>query len=131
MQLHRVDPLAWPADFPLPVSFGVPVEPDGRINGALPPLPHLVLLDTAHPTFAGGTGERYPWHEAAALARTRDVMLAGGLSAANVAAAVAEVQPFGVDASSRLETAPGIKDPDLVRRFVAAVRESDARSQPA
>jgi phosphoribosylanthranilate isomerase len=127
VQLHRVDPAAWPPDFPLPVSFAVPVEPDGRIAGVLPAAPHLVLLDTSHPTLAGGTGERYPWHAAAALARTRDVMLAGGLSPDNVAGAIEQVRPFGVDASSRLESAPGLKDHDRVRRFVAAVRESDER----
>jgi phosphoribosylanthranilate isomerase len=127
VQLHRVDPLAWPDDFPLPVIFGVPVEPDGRIRGILPAERHLVLLDTSHPTLAGGTGESYSWHEAAELARERAVMLAGGLSPENVAGAVSQVRPFGVDASSRLESAPGIKDHERVRRFVAAVRECDER----
>jgi phosphoribosylanthranilate isomerase len=127
VQLHRVDPAAWPADFPLPVTFAVAVEPDGRVAGALPEARHLVLLDTAHPALAGGTGTSYPWQGAAELARRRPVMLAGGLSPDNVADAVAQVRPFGVDASSRLESAPGIKDHDLVRRFVAAVRESDER----
>jgi phosphoribosylanthranilate isomerase len=127
VQLHRVDPLEWPADFPLPVTFAVPVEPDGRVARALPDPRHLVLLDTSHPTLAGGTGASYPWHEAAALARTRDVMLAGGLGPDNAADAVTRVRPFGVDASSRLESAPGIKDHERVRRFVAAVRETDER----
>lgn len=127
VQLHRVDPAAWPADFPLPVTIAVPVEPDGRASGPLPGPGHLLLLDTAHPTLAGGSGTPYPWDGAAELARTRDVMLAGGLSPENVADAVARVRPFGVDASSRLETAPGLKDHDRVRRFVAAVRECDER----
>ncbi len=126
VQLHRVDPGEWPADFPLPVAFAVPVEPSGRIAGPLPGAGSLVLLDTSHPTLAGGTGRPYPWHEAAALARGRAVMLAGGLSEENVAAALEQVRPFGVDASSRLESAPGVKDHDRMRRFVAAVRECDA-----
>lgn len=128
VQLHRVDPAAWPEDFPLPVTFSVPVEPDGRIAGGLPGARHLVLLDTSHPSLAGGTGATYPWHEAAALARSRPVMLAGGLGPDNVAAAVERVRPFGVDASSRLESAPGVKDHERVRRFVAAVRETDERT---
>jgi phosphoribosylanthranilate isomerase len=49
-------------------------------------------------------------------------MLAGGLSAENVAAAIEAVQPWAVDASSRLELAPGVKDPARVRAFVAAAR---------
>lgn len=53
-------------------------------------------------------------------------MLAGGLGPDNVGAAVERVRPFGVDATSRLEASPGIKDHDLVRRFVAAVRAQDA-----
>jgi phosphoribosylanthranilate isomerase len=129
VQLHRVDPLAWPDDFPLPITFSVPVEPDGRIRGILPAERHLVLLDTSHPTLAGGTGESYSWHEAAELARERSVVLAGGLSPENVSAALAWVRPYGVDASSRLESAPGIKDPARVRAFLAAVREHDARAR--
>jgi phosphoribosylanthranilate isomerase len=63
----------------------------------------------------------------APLAASRPVMLAGGLDAESAVAAVEAVRPFGVDASSRLESGPGIKDPERVRRFVAAVRECDAR----
>jgi phosphoribosylanthranilate isomerase len=54
-------------------------------------------------------------------------MLAGGLAGDNVCAAINHVLPYGVDASSRLEFSPGLKDPDLVRRFVAAVRACDER----
>src|SRR3989442_9755313 len=49
VQLHRVDPTTWPADFPLPVTFAVPVAGDGSLGAPLPALRHLVLLDTAHP----------------------------------------------------------------------------------
>ncbi len=127
VQLHRVDPAAWPAAFPLPVTFAVPVHQDGRLAGPLPGEQHLVLLDAADHERAGGTGRVIPWEAARRLAATRPVLLAGGLDDANVAAAVARVRPFGVDASSRLESRPGVKDPDSVRRFVAAVRAGDAR----
>jgi phosphoribosylanthranilate isomerase len=126
VQLHQVDPATWPGDFPLPVIFAIPVGPDGRIAAPLPRAGTLVLLDTAHPTRAGGSGETFPWEGAAALAATRDVMLAGGLGADNVERAIERVRPFAVDASSRLERAPGLKDSDLVRGFVAAVRRADA-----
>ena len=128
VQLHRVDPSKWPADFPLPVTFAVPVAGDGSLGAPLPALDHLVLLDTAHRVLPGGTGERFPWETARVVAATRPILLSGGLDAECVADAIEQVQPFGVDASSRLERAPGIKDADKVRRFVAAVRAWDARN---
>ena len=125
VQLHRVDAFAWPAAFPLPVTVAVPVGEDGSLGEILPPERHAVLLDTSDATRAGGTGRTFPWEAARVVAATRPVMLAGGLDAANVAAAVSCVRPFGVDASSRLESSPGVKDAELVRRFVAAVREGE------
>jgi phosphoribosylanthranilate isomerase len=127
VQLHRVDPLAWPEDFPLPASFSIPVAPDGALTEPLPAERHLVMLDTAHDTLAGGTGASFPWEFARVVAAARPVLLAGGLDASNVAEAIHAVRPFGVDASSRLESAPGIKDAERVRRFVAAVHACDAR----
>jgi phosphoribosylanthranilate isomerase len=128
VQLHRVDPATWPADFPLEASFVVPVERSGTLAAAAPPTRHLLMLDTAHATLAGGTGETLPWDAVATLAATRAVMLAGGLAADNVALALDQVHPFGVDASSRLEQSPGVKDAEAVRRYVAAVREWDERN---
>ena len=58
-------------------------------------------------------------------------MLAGGLSDENVADAVRMLRPFGVDASSRLESAPGRKDPERVRRYIEAVRLCDASLEEA
>lgn len=127
LQLHRVEPGTWPADFPLPVGYAVQVGPDGVPAGELPAREHLLLLDTADDLRPGGTGRTFPWDHAAALAARRTVMLAGGLGADNVADALERVRPFGVDAASRLESAPGIKDRDLIRRFVSAVRAHDAR----
>jgi phosphoribosylanthranilate isomerase len=127
VQLHRVDPAAWPADFPLPVTFSLPVGEDGHLESALPDERHLVLLDTADPARAGGTGRVFPWEAAARLAARRPVLLAGGLDATNVAAAIEQVRPVGVDASSRLESGPGVKDAEKVRRFIAAVRRCDTK----
>jgi len=131
VQLHRVDAAGWPADFPLPCAFAVGVDGEGRLRGEPPAEPHLVLLDTAHERLAGGTGESFPWHAARGLAGRRAVMLAGGLDGDNVARAIEAARPFGVDAASRLERAPGLKDHDRVRRFVAAVRECDERNAGA
>lgn len=73
-----------------------------------------------------GGGEVVDWRVAAGLAGRGRMILAGGLSADNVADAIAAVQPFGVDVSSGVESSPGVKDPELIRRFVAAVRATDA-----
>lgn len=127
VQIHGADAGAWPDDFPLPAAFAVPVGEDGRVLGPLPPEPHLVLMDTSVAGRTGGTGRPFPWSVARDVAATRAVMLAGGLGPDNVAEAVRQARPAGVDASSRLESSPGCKDPERVRRFVAAVREIDER----
>jgi len=78
-----------------------------------------VLLEAAG---RGGRGRQPSWHRAAALARAVPLVLAGGLSPSNVAEAVRHVRPWGVDVSSGIESAPGVKDPQRISAFVAAVR---------
>ena len=73
-----------------------------------------------------GQGLRADWRAAAMLARRSELILAGGLDAGNVAAAIAAVQPFGVDVSSGVECAPGVKDLPRIQAFVAAARASVA-----
>jgi phosphoribosylanthranilate isomerase len=88
-----------------------------------------VLVDSAGDNGAGGTGRTHDWSRTADLTAELDVpvVLAGGLTADNVAAAVETVRPFAVDAASGLEHAGGLKDPDAVRAFVAAAtREAPA-----
>jgi phosphoribosylanthranilate isomerase len=127
VQLHGVDAAAWPDDFPLPVTFAITVGAVGVAAGTLPDPRHLILVDSAASDGSGGTGRTFDWDQAVPLARTRPIMIAGGLDGGNVARAIERVRPFGVDAASRLERAPGIKDAELVRRFVAAVRACDER----
>ncbi|MEX0733730.1 MAG: phosphoribosylanthranilate isomerase [Steroidobacteraceae bacterium] len=74
-----------------------------------------------------GVSAKADWHAAARLARRSELILGGGLDAANVAAAIATVRPFGVDVSSGVERAPGIKDPAMIRAFVAAARAAKRR----
>lgn len=80
-----------------------------------------VLLDAHDPVKKGGTGRQVDWSLAAAVASQRRVYLAGGLSPANLVEAVTAVRPYGVDVSSGLETAPGLKDAGLMEEFFAAV----------
>lgn len=85
-----------------------------------------ILLDAYSPRDHGGTGQTFDWSIArrtAALAPK--LFLAGGLSPANVAQAVAAVRPFAVDACSRLESAPGRKDARLVAEFIRAARQCE------
>jgi phosphoribosylanthranilate isomerase len=82
----------------------------------------LFLLDAPAPGY-GGSGRRFDWSLAAAAHRHgRPFFLAGGLTPETVAEAVAVAAPFGVDVAGGVEEAPGLKDPALVRRFVAAAK---------
>jgi phosphoribosylanthranilate isomerase len=88
---------------------------------------HLLLDARVAGAMPGGTGHAFDWDLAVALATERKLTLAGGLSATNVAEAIARVSPFRVDVASGVEAAPGIKDEAKLRAFVAAVRDADAR----
>ena len=81
-----------------------------------------VVLDAWHPDKKGGTGETTDWEIAAKLAEEGPSVLAGGLNGGNVASAIGQVRPWGVDASSALEVEPGLKDIAKVSSFVAAAR---------
>jgi phosphoribosylanthranilate isomerase len=92
----------------------------------------IVLLD--HPDGGGGTGKSWKWADAATLVESGyDIILAGGLSPANVAEALAELgdPPWGVDVASGVETANHRKDPEKVKQFVQAVRTQESRSARA
>ncbi|MEN3002396.1 MAG: phosphoribosylanthranilate isomerase [Armatimonadota bacterium] len=84
------------------------------------------VLDTYHPALPGGTGEVHDWARARLICAgaPRPVLLAGGLTPDNVAEAIRQVQPDGVDVSSGVEAMPGIKDPEKVRRFISAARSA-------
>jgi phosphoribosylanthranilate isomerase len=87
------------------------------------------LLDAFCPAALGGTGEKFNWELALEAKKLgRPIFLAGGLTPENVAEAVRRVQPFAVDVSSGVESAPGKKDPAKVRAFIAAAK-SDATTE--
>jgi phosphoribosylanthranilate isomerase len=71
-----------------------------------------------------GSGRTTDWDAAAELARRTEVILAGGLSPDNVAEALKHVRPYGVDVSSGVESAPGVKSTEKIERFVAAARSA-------
>ena len=81
------------------------------------------LLFDSHVPEYGGVGESFDW--SLVPAADRPVILSGGLSRANVAAAIRRVRPWGVDVSSGVESAKGIKDAAKVAAFIAEVRNAD------
>jgi len=90
-------------------------------------LPAALLLDGHAPGQHGGTGQTAPWHLLESFRPGIPIILAGGLTPDNVAEAVRIVRPYGVDTASGVESAPGRKDADKMRRFLANAREAAAR----
>ncbi|HEU5012621.1 MAG TPA: phosphoribosylanthranilate isomerase [Roseiflexaceae bacterium] len=125
VQLSGDEPIsilaALPHDLPILKAVrlqGAPEEQDWLESD----YPHVRLLVDAHvPGSYGGTGTVADWDRAAALARQRPLMLAGGLTPENVAAAIRQVRPWAVDVSSGVET-DGIKDCTKISAFIAAAR---------
>lgn len=103
----------------LRIPDGLNVVPVVRSGRALPPaLPNRLLFEGP----VSGTGTTTDWSEASQLASRTELILAGGLQPANVAAAIAAARPFGVDVSSGVEAAPGVKDPAKIHEFVRNAR---------
>jgi phosphoribosylanthranilate isomerase len=103
----------------LPVLRGTPDETQA--------LPQRLLFEG--PT--SGAGVPCDWTVARAVARRAELVLAGGLNPTNVAAAIAEVRPFGVDVSTGVEVRPGVKGPAEIAKFVQAARASRAAYEDA
>ena len=82
----------------------------------------VILLDRAVAGMTGGTGQKFDWSLAIAAKKYATILLAGGLTPANVAEAIRQVQPWGVDVASGVETAPGVKDATLIREFIRNAR---------
>ncbi len=124
LQLHGDEPPELCAGLPLPVLKGIRVRDEGSLAlldgyaGAVAGF----LLDADSAGY-GGSGRAFDWALAARAAAARPILLAGGLTPANVAEAVRVVRPFGVDVASGVESAPGVKDHGLVARFVRAAKE--------
>jgi phosphoribosylanthranilate isomerase len=101
-----------------------PVSDASSAEAALADPAPCLLLDAHAPGVFGGTGKVIDWSLAAHVVGTSNcpVVLSGGLTPDNIAAAVAQVHPTAVDTASGVESAPGIKDAALMRAFVTAAR---------
>ncbi len=117
----------------------VPVGMDlGELRGLLAkvlshPQVWAALLDASHGGASGGTGKSFDWERTATVVREVQettggrVIVAGGLYAENVGAAIAAFAPWGVDVASGVEASAGKKDPERLRAFVAAAKAAASR----
>lgn len=121
VQLHGDEPPAYAEAIGWPVLRSVTLDDIDDVSSAWPGDVAL-LLDAADPIRRGGTGQAVDWRRAAAAVQGRRVVLAGGLTAENVADAIATVKPYGVDVSSGVEESPGVKDFQKVAQFLAEAR---------
>jgi phosphoribosylanthranilate isomerase len=121
VQLHGDEPPAYADALDWPVIRAVSVSELDLAADVWSPQTAL-LVDNIDPVRRGGTGNAVDWTRAARIAKTRRVVLAGGLTPENVATAIHAVHPFGVDVSSGVESAPGAKDLDKVTQFISNAR---------
>jgi phosphoribosylanthranilate isomerase len=124
VQLHGDETSDYAAAVTAPVvkALGIEAASDRQIDQW--PVNTTLLLDVHDPVRRGGTGRTIDWTRAATIAARRRVLLAGGLTADNVADAVARVRPFGIDVSSGVEHAPGIKDHQRLRALFEALHDT-------
>ena len=126
LQLHGNESPELCGRLPLPVIKAFRLTDSGSLQEISEFSVDKILLEPRVAGMAGGTGETADWDLALKVVKAfpdRKVFLAGGLNPENVQSAVSLVQPFAVDASSRLETSPGVKDHEKIRRFIREARK--------
>jgi phosphoribosylanthranilate isomerase len=114
------DSVNWGRDIPMTVS----IPEDNMVT---------ILLDSGDLRVPGGTGKKFDWDKAVPMAKSMrrggvKLVVAGGLTAENVAEAMSVLEPWGVDVVSGVEEKQGKKDPAKVRAFIKAVREMDRKA---
>lgn len=138
LQLHGSESIARVRDvkdkFGIPVMKVIPVATaaDLAVLPGYAAVSERILFDARAPkdaTRPGGLGVPFDWHLLDNIAARTPFMLSGGLTPQNVAEAVRITRAQGVDVSSGVERAPGVKDPDLIRGFIKAARSSE--TEPA
>ncbi len=139
LQLHGRETVARVRDirrrFGLPVMKAVAIETAADLGGVADyaTAADYILFDARAPkeaTRPGGLGRAFDWQILHGLDLPVPFLLSGGLDADNVARAIAITRPHGVDVSSGVECAPGVKDVEKIRAFVAAARAAGAGTVP-
>lgn len=129
LQFHGAEDDAFATSFGLPYWKAIAMGgQDESVFASLSDYPgaHGFLFDGHAAGEQGGSGQRFDWRRMPTSA-DKPFLLAGGLSPENVGLALRTARPWGVDVSSGIESGPGIKDAEKMRRFVDAAREADAR----
>ena len=123
VQLHGEEPPEYAELMGIPIWRSVTLESATDAFDSWPQSTTF-LLDAQDASRRGGTGRPVEREGAAALAKKKPVVLAGGLTPDNVAQTIREVRPAGVDVSSGVEVAPGVKSADMITRFLMNAREA-------
>lgn len=109
---------------------GISLEDDRAVAAAIDLAAGVMpLVDAFDGRLRGGTGRTADWSRAALLARRRPIVLAGGLTDVNVGEAIRVVRPWGVDVSSGVEATRGVKSPERLRAFFAAVKAATSEDE--
>lgn len=124
VQLHGDEPPSVVDQVGLPVMKALRVQSTADVAQARRYRVALYLFDSCDPVKQGGTGRRFPWKFLRGVNLRAPFLLAGGLAPGNVRTAVRAVRPFGVDVSSGVERAPGVKDPALLKQFIWAAKSA-------
>ena len=122
LQFHGSEPNAECAQWGKPFIKSVAMRADTDLRNVMDAYPDAsgFLLDAWQPHIHGGGGETFDWRYVPAESG-RPLILAGGLTPGNVSEAVTRIGPYGVDVSSGVETAPGIKSAELINEFMTGV----------
>jgi tryptophan synthase beta subunit len=131
VQLHGSETPEAAAGLGLRIVKAVSATPEAMLSFESWPRSITLLVDAEDAGRREGTGLRADWQVAHDMARRRPLLLAGGLTPENVAQAIRQVRPAGVDVSSGVESAPGIKDGAALRRFFDAARREVSEGLPA
>ena len=126
LQFHGEEAPDFCAQFGIPYLKAVRVRKGLNLLECLSPFRGAAgwLLDAYRPDYYGGTGETFDW-DVIPAGLERPVVLSGGLTVDNVAAAVRRVRPWAVDVSSGVEATKGVKDADRMAAFIEGVRNAD------
>lgn len=113
----------------LPFIKSVAMKPDTNLRAQIRAYPDAggILLDAWLPQSHGGGGQTFDWTQVSHDLEA-PVILAGGLTADNIAAAIRQVRPYAVDVSSGVESGKGIKSAGMISAFMKGVRDSDAQT---
>ena len=126
LQFHGEEPPQFCRQFGLKVIKAFRIRDAASLEAVRPYATEAWLLDSYVAGKQGGTGTPFHWDLAVAAVKWGGrVLLAGGLTPENVAAAVRQVRPYGLDVSSGVESAPGKKDAAKVRAFIQAARTAE------